>query len=682
MKKILHLLIFVLFFVHFDGYTQCPGGETEVTVTVHTDNWGTETSWSLTGPGGTPVYLSVAKDTYDDGSEVHDVQTVCVPIDAELVFIIEDSYGDGMCSGEGDGYYSVSVYDFTYASGCDIGKGEETTFFASVPPNNNAVMDEINVPLFLEAGDVEITGEFRNKGVNTIASIDVNWTINDGTVNTKSLSSLSIASHETYDFTHDVVWVASDLLTTNDLKVWISNINGTVDDVPENDTVSSKIFILDEVAEKRVLIEHFTNASCPPCASQNPKLDALLEEKLNEWQVTHVAYHTWWPGTDPMWDFNVAVSPNPDLDSNRVRYYGVGGVPNVVLSGNKFQGAPIGVNQEMIDADWKRPGLFNVTTDLTYANDSVYVDVDLVSLADFNEGELVAHVLLVEDKSYDSAPGSNGETEFPDVMRYMFPDVNGTALGLPTFNQEFNLSFKHKMDDEVSDKMELIVFVQNNDGKEIYGVYQLLTNLYAPNVYFNVFDEQENVVPDNDFMANFSIAVRNVGGEIITSEDTKIYLRSDSINGEAVPHTKTISEGHNVITIKPDNDLKSQTTFYLGVETGLEGYNSIPVEATNITFKTGWGVGIEEIINENEVVFYPNPARDNIYLKLNVKERSAVEIQVYNESGQLVKISDKGRLSVGEHNINLDLSKLNNGLYFVKVTTENSSVTKKVQILK
>ncbi|MBU8893868.1 MAG: T9SS type A sorting domain-containing protein, partial [Bacteroidales bacterium] len=101
-----------------------------------------------------------------------------------------------------------------------------------------------------------------------------------------------------------------------------------------------------------------------------------------------------------------------------------------------------------------------------------------------------------------------------------------------------------------------------------------------------------------------------------------------------------------------------------------------------ISFETGWGVGIEEINSEGEIVFYPNPAGNNIHLKLNVKERCDVEIRIYNESGQLVKVSDKGKLTEGQHNIDLDMSRLNNGLYFAKVSIGNESVTKKIQIFK
>ena len=569
------------------------------------------------------------------------------------------------------------MFNFVFAQGCDFGKEESTTFIVATPPNVNAVLEELNVPLFVSAGEIEIDGEFSNKGIDTIKSIDINWVINNGTVNTQSLTDLNIPTHETYDFIHNVTWNASDLLSTNDLKVWISNLNGTLDEVPNNDTLSLNVFILDEVSEKRVLIEHFTNASCSPCANQNPALSALIETGLNEWEVSHIAYHTSWPGTDPMYTFNL----DNDLKNARVSYYGVGGVPNAVLSGNKFQGSPADVKQDMIDVDWARPGLFNITADLTYANDSVYINAELTSLADFNDGEIIAHAVLIEDLVYSSAPGTNGEKEFPDVMRYMFPDVNGTNIGLPAYDQVINLSFKHKMDTEVSEEMELVVFIQNNSDKEIYGVYQLVSTT-APEVTFNVLNGEEDVPLDMNFLVNFDLSVRYLGGEAISSADTLVYLKVDSIDGEDVPFTTIIAETKKIITINLINDLEPKTTYFLGIENGLEGYNGTPVADRSVSFKTTHGVGVEKIESEYNTVFYPNPTKEELNISFYNHKNCEVKIRIFNESGQLVKISDKGKLSEGKHNIILDLSKLNNGLYFINILSGNESITQKIQIIK
>ena len=75
-----------------------------------------------------------------------------------------------------------------------------------------------------------------------------------------------------------------------------------------------------------VLVEHFTQASCGPCASQNPALKTLLD--ANATKVVALKYQTSWPGVDPM---NAA---NPTEAAARVQYYNVTGVPNSVMDGS------------------------------------------------------------------------------------------------------------------------------------------------------------------------------------------------------------------------------------------------------------------------------------------------------------------------------------------------------------
>src|SRR4051794_7381056 len=80
-----------------------------------------------------------------------------------------------------------------------------------------------------------------------------------------------------------------------------------------------------------VLAEEFTQASCPPCASQNPAFNTLLN--ANPTKVCQIKYQTSWPGVDPM---------NDQTDSwvaPRVAYYGVTGVPTATMDGQQMRGS-------------------------------------------------------------------------------------------------------------------------------------------------------------------------------------------------------------------------------------------------------------------------------------------------------------------------------------------------------
>ncbi|MGB3084177.1 MAG: hypothetical protein WBB21_05640, partial [Saprospiraceae bacterium] len=71
----------------------------------------------------------------------------------------------------------------------------------------------------------------------------------------------------------------------------------------------------DAQAPRRVLVEEFTQASCPPCAVYNPGFHKIIFTPGNETKVSLLCYQTSWPGSDPM------NAQNPTDVANRVTYY-------------------------------------------------------------------------------------------------------------------------------------------------------------------------------------------------------------------------------------------------------------------------------------------------------------------------------------------------------------------------
>ncbi|MBC8045761.1 MAG: hypothetical protein H7Y00_03110, partial [Fimbriimonadaceae bacterium] len=93
-------------------------------------------------------------------------------------------------------------------------------------------------------------------------------------------------------------------------------------------------------AKRYPLFEHFTQASCGPCAAQNPYFQAVYY--ANETNVHHLAYHTSWPGVDPMYDFNASES------DAMVSYYGVVGVPDIYADGISYA-SPVNITQDVVN---------------------------------------------------------------------------------------------------------------------------------------------------------------------------------------------------------------------------------------------------------------------------------------------------------------------------------------------
>jgi hypothetical protein len=85
----------------------------------------------------------------------------------------------------------------------------------------------------------------------------------------------------------------------------------------------------------------------------------------------------------------------------------------------------------------------------------------------------------------------------------------------------------------------------------------------------------------------------------------------------------------------------------------------------------------ESKVSASNSVIYPNPAKNNATLAIDLKNNSKVDIAVINVVGQTVK-STKAEGQMGANTINIDLSGLSKGIYMVNVKVDNATSTKKL----
>jgi len=91
-------------------------------------------------------------------------------------------------------------------------------------------------------------------------------------------------------------------------------------------------------------------------------------------------------------------------------------------------------------------------------------------------------------------------------------------------------------------------------------------------------------------------------------------------------------------------------------------------------------VAIEEIELANNIQVAPNPASNQIKIKLNHPFSNLVrQIELYNVDGKLMKKINPGRST---SSISLELNELSNGIYIVTVKLENTTTSKRLIITK
>jgi chitodextrinase len=181
----------------------CYGGG--ITLTINTDNYGSETSWTLKDSGGA---------TIDSGSGYANNTTYTFNFnlaDGDYTFTINDSYGDGICCGYGNGSYSLVSGAETIRTGGAFGSFETTNICVdnggTPPPDTQAPTNP---------GNLTASNE-------TTSSVDLSWS----------------ASTDNVGVTGYHVYVDNAFVGTT------ANTSATVSGLAENTTFSFKVTALD-----------------------------------------------------------------------------------------------------------------------------------------------------------------------------------------------------------------------------------------------------------------------------------------------------------------------------------------------------------------------------------------------------------------------------------------------------
>lgn len=164
--------------------------------------------------------------------------------------------------------------------------------------------------------------------------------------------------------------------------------------------------------------------------------------------------------------------------------------------------------------------------------------------------------------------------------------------------------------------------------------------------------------------ANYQLSIRDESG----SETVAVYnvpLAALGLEGAALV---TVASGF----LNPANNSNGPG---FGLWVALPAGGAL-VELGNIT-----SIG-EVLLDESSINVYPNPATNNINLDFSLQERANVELSIFDLTGSIVKAENLGTLSQASHNKTINIDDLNSGLYFMSISTEETVITRKFQIIK
>ena len=190
---------------------------------------------------------------------------------------------------------------------------------------------------------------------------------------------------------------------------------------------------------------------------------------------------------------------------------------------------------------------------------------------------------------------------------------------------------------------------------------------------------------------NYEVSVTNKNGckstatilvTVANRPSLSISAKPDSIHVGEISTLKATSEVGNHYTWNTRDTTSTiqvspkATSFYAVTITNKDG--CISNDSIRVTVVATPTVAASNSINFKSIKIYPKPTHGPIWIELKLLGTKSLDILLLNEMGVVLN-KRKQKTILGEIDLNLDLSLLPSGLYFLKLITENGNVwTEKV----
>jgi hypothetical protein len=225
-----------------------------------------------------------------------------------------------------------------------------------------------------------------------------------------------------------------------------------------------------KTSQSKVLMEFFTAVNCPNCPPPGHFLDLIDSLKgvsINDTNVVIIRYHSNYNGYDPYYLFN------PTGSAARHNYYGYLWNPAGTLMGVNLPNYDQSVWLNNINTALEKKNPLEVGVSNTYdsssKNGTVNISLKLSSTSPDNDLKLFA--LITENELFYT--GTNGERIHQNTYRQMLTDNAGDAISLqPGVLQNVTKTYTLKTGIN-SANAHVIVFVQSQNGKTVYGVERI-----------------------------------------------------------------------------------------------------------------------------------------------------------------------------------------------------------------
>ena len=170
-----------------------------------------------------------------------------------------------------------------------------------------------------------------------------------------------------------------------------------------------------------------------------------------------------------------------------------------------------------------------------------------------------------------------------------------------------------------------------------------------------------------------------------------IYQDNSSIVNDGTDNEAFFNSMKDVLLAWHDADPVDQTEVdrSIGIE-NVQGNRNPFVHDTTLVRRAFFGAmavsteetgfKIPEVVSLNQN--YPNPFNPSTVISYQLREFQNINLSVYDQLGRRVRVLQNGPKGSGEHLVTFDATNLSSGVYFYRLQTESSVLTKKMLLIK
>lgn len=508
-----------------------------------------------------------------------------------------------------------------------------------------------SIPSDLWDGVIEPVFEIKSF-CQELTSLDIEYTVNDGTVHTYEWEG-SLTYAQTTNIT--LPQIQFDLLDVNELVINILN----EDDSPENNSITVTINSAPATDNNNLTVQVRTD-----------QYGSEITWNIKDEEESVITSGGPYPNSVNTHNHDVVIPVgNYTLTINDSYGDGIlgGGYIRILDGENILVNIP--GNSYSASAS-KKFKVIEQDLSIVFDIDDGELDVDIYGIINvyFNvpvthtDGSEITDENVSQLIAYSEATRSKEDVAFSATISEDKKHIHIAPVNMLDYNTTYMVEIASVMapNQDITDPVSIIFTTRSTYG--------------APVLTFDVIDDSIDVPVDHTFTIEFNQPVRRADGSEITflNIGQLITFRKNDMQGEAVAFTASINSEKTAITVDPLANLAGNQLYVLGVGE-LMGVDDEISEPVHISFTTAEALFVNTF-DPASINIYPNPARNQIYIDLP-KASGEVSIRLYDVNGQLVY-----GVRTLEGSLRIDSSQFSSGLYFVEIISDGKVARRKITV--